>query len=468
MSTPETDQRALENSTLIVATFTSFLGPFMISAVNVGLPAIQAEFQISAVLLSWIGTAYLLATAVFLVPIGKLADIYGRKKVFTLGLVTFTISAFFSAIVGSIEIFLFLRVLQGFGAAMVVTTGMAIVTSVFPPQRRGRAIGLYVAAVYIGLSVGPTVGGALTHHMGWRSIFWTVVPLSFVSIYITVKYLKGEWKGAPDERFDWVGSVLYGTSLVALIYGATLLPHPRAVILAGAGFLGLIGFWIHQMSIPNPVFEVRLFRTHRVFTFSSIAALINYSATFALTFLMSLYLQYVKGLNPQTAGLILVAQPVMMALFSPVAGRLSDRFEPRILSSAGMSLTALGLLQLVFLNEETSIPYIVGILIMLGLGFAMFSSPNMNAIMSSVEKRYYGIASGAVATMRLLGQMLSMAIATVTFAVLLGNAQIGAENLPLFLKSVKIVFLILTVLCTVGIFFSISRGELRQGDEAAS
>jgi MFS family permease len=211
-----------------------------------------------------------------------------------------------------------------------------------------------------------------------------------------------------------------------------------------------------------------LFRTHRVFTFSSIAALINYSATFALTFLMSLYLQYVKGLNPQTAGLILVAQPVMMALFSPVAGRLSDRFEPRILSSAGMSLTALGLLQLVFLNEETSIPYIVGILIMLGLGFAMFSSPNMNAIMSSVEKRYYGIASGAVATMRLLGQMLSMAIATVTFAVLLGNAQIGAENLPLFLKSVKIVFLILTVLCTVGIFFSISRGELRQGDEAAS
>jgi EmrB/QacA subfamily drug resistance transporter len=453
--------RSLEKSTLFVATVTSFMGPFMISSVNVALPVIQAEFKISAVLLSWVATSYLLATAVFLVPIGKIADIYGRKKIFTSGLILFVATTSFLIFTDSIAMLIALRTLQGLGGAMIVTTGMAIVTSVFPPARRGRAIGIYVAAVYVGLSAGPTVGGMLTFHFGWRSIFLAVIPFGALSIFISFRHLRTEWRGNPDEKFDWFGSILYGASLVALVYGASLLPVSAAYIMVGSGAAGFVFFVFYQRSISFPVFEVRLFQQNRVFAFSSLAALINYAATYATTFMMSLYLQYVKGFNPQTAGLILVCQPVMMALFSPVAGKLSDKVEPRKIASAGMFLTAAGLLQFVFLGEGSSVFYVAGVLVLLGFGFALFSSPNMNAIMGAVDQRYFGIASGAVATMRVLGQMMSMAAATVVFAIILGSRPLTSSDLDLFMVSLKTVFTIFTILCAIGIFFSLTRGELR-------
>lgn len=459
------DHRLLENSTLTVATLTSFLAPFMISAINVALPDIQADFAASAVMLSWIATAYLLSTAVFLVPAGKLADIYGRKKFFSWGLVFLVVSSVLSALAPSVCWLIAFRVLQGLGAAMIITTGMAILTSVFPPHKRGRAIGIYVAAVYVGLSVGPTAGGVMTQYFGWRSIFWVLAPLGGFCILLTRTCLRGEWKGAPGDRFDWVGALLYGASLVALIYGASLLPRPAAFLGVGAGVAGLAAFGVYQASARYPVFDVRLFQNNRVFAFSSLAALINYAATFAITFLMSLYLQYVKGFTPQTAGFILVFQPVIMAGLSPFAGRLSDRVEPRWIASCGMGLTALGLLLLAFLGPDTPTLGIIGILCLLGVGFALFSSPNMNAIMGAVEKTYFGIASGAVATMRLMGQMLSMAVATVVFTLILGAARIEASNLPLFLKSAKIVFVVFTVLCAAGIYFSLARGRLRDAHD---
>ena len=459
------EDRKLENSTLIVATATSFMGPFMISAVNVALPVIQAEFKISAVLLSWVATSYLLATAVFLVPIGKIADIYGRKKIFTSGLILFVTSSCFLALANSITMLISLRVLQGLGGSMIVTTGMAIVTSVFPPIRRGRAIGIYVAAVYVGLSVGPTVGGMLTYHWGWRSIFLAIIPFGVMSIFITIKHLTTEWRGDPDGKFDFFGSILYGVSLVALVYGASLLPESIAYAIIGFGLTGLLFFILYEQSIPFPVFEVRLFKHNRVFAFSSLAALINYSATYATTFLMSLYLQYVKGFNPQTAGFILVFQPIMMAVFSPIAGKLSDRIEPRVIASAGMLLTAIGLLQFIFLGAASTVFYIIGVLLLLGFGFALFSSPNMNAIMGAVDKKYFGIASGAVATMRVLGQMMSMATATMVFAIIMGSEQLTASDHIKFLLSLKTVFLIFTILCVIGIFFSLTRGELRANNK---
>lgn len=187
---------ALERSALIVATLTSFIGPFMISSVNVALPSIQADLRMDAVQLSWIATAYLLAVAVGLVPAGKIADIHGRKKVFATGLAVYTIGCGVAAFVDSTALLIATRVVQGMGAAMFVTTGMAILTSIFPPHRRGRVIGIYVAAVYIGLSVGPFVGGLLTQHFGWRSIFLLMLPLGIFSIVLTLYFLRGEWLGS--------------------------------------------------------------------------------------------------------------------------------------------------------------------------------------------------------------------------------------------------------------------------------
>jgi EmrB/QacA subfamily drug resistance transporter len=451
-----------ERAALTVATLTSFMNPFMISAVNVAMPAIQESFGADAVLLSWIATAYLLATAVALVPAGKIGDIYGRKRVFLVGLLVFTLSTFFSALALSIRMLIALRVLQGLGAAMTVTTGMAILTSVFPAQRRGRAIGIYVAAVYVGLSLGPAVGGLLTQQLGWRCIFLAGAPCGLVALFLTMHNLKGEWADARGEKLDLAGSILYGAALIGLVCGATRLPAPVAVVMVVAGAAGLAAFALWELNVPQPVFEVRLFRGNRLFAYSSLAALIHYSATFAVTFLLSLYLQYIEGLTPQEAGLVLIAQPVLMALCSPLAGRLSDRIEPRIIASAGMALTAVGLGVLLLLDFDTPVPAVVGILMLLGIGFALFSSPNMNAIMGSVDRRLYGIASGAVATMRLLGQMFSMAVATVVFSLLIGHNEIVAANLPLFLSSMRVCLSISVALCTVGIGFSLSRGGLRR------
>jgi EmrB/QacA subfamily drug resistance transporter len=434
----------------------------MISSVNVALPAIQQEFDADAVVLSWVATALLLAIAVFLIPLGKIGDICGRKKIFTLGLAVYTLASLTGAFSISMSMLIAVRVFQGFGAAMFVTTGMAIVTSVFPPERRGRAIGFYVAAVYIGLSVGPFAGGLLTQHLGWRSNFGVVVPFGAASIWVTLKYLKGEWADAKGETFDIPGSLLYAASVFLLVYGASLLPRLPAVYLILAGVIALMAFVRVELRTPQPVFDVRLFSGNKLFLYSCLAALINYAATFAVTFLISLFLQYIKGLPPQAAGTILVAQPVVMAFLSPLAGRLSDRIEPRLISSAGMTLTVLGLLLFALVGTETSEYYIVATLMVLGFGFALFSSPNMNAIMGAVDKKFFGIASGTVAAMRLLGQMTSMAIAMVVFAVFIGREQITPNNYDLFLKSVKISFSIFAVLCTFGIFFSFSRGALRK------
>jgi MFS family permease len=345
---------------------------------------------------------------------------------------------------------------------MFVTTGMAIVTSVFPPQRRGRAIGLYVSAVYIGLSVGPFAGGLLTQHLGWRSTFGVVVPFGAASIWVTLKYLEGEWADAAGETFDVAGSLLYGASVFLLVYGASLLPQMTAVYMILIGAVTLLAFVHCELRTAQPVFDVRLFSGNRLFAFSCLAALINYAATFAVTFLISLFLQYIKGLSPQAAGSILVVQPVVMACFSPLAGRLSDRIEPRLIASAGMALTVLGLLLFARVGTGTSIYVIIAALVVLGFGFALFSSPNMNAIMGAVDKKFVGIASGTVAAMRLLGQMTSMAVAMVVFAVFIGREQITPANYDLFLKSVRISFGLFAVLCALGIIFSLYRGALRK------
>lgn len=452
---------ARERSALFVATLTSFMGPFMISSVNVALPAIQRELNIDAVQLSWIATAYLLAVAVGLLPAGKIADIRGRKRVFAAGLAVYTIGSGLAAFVNSIGLLIGLRAVQGLGAAMFVSTGMAILTSIFPAARRGRVIGIYVAAVYVGLSVGPFAGGYITHYLGWRAIFLLMLPFGAVSLWLTLRYLQGEWRGEAGQKLDIVGCVLYGLSIMSLVYGASLLPTRTGAVLLAGGILGFAAFLLQQQRSSFPVFEVQLFVANKGFAYSSFAALLNYSATFGVTFLLSLYLQYLKGMSPEAAGTVLMAQPVMMALLSPLAGRLSDRVEPRILATAGMTLSVFGVFLFTRLTPSTPVSLIIGNLLLLGTGFALFSSPNMSAMMGAVERRHYGLASGLVATMRLLGQMLSMAVATVVLALLVGREAIAPANYDRFLLSVRTVFMISAGLCLVGVYFSFARGAMR-------
>jgi EmrB/QacA subfamily drug resistance transporter len=454
-----------KNVALIVATLSSFLTPFMGSSVNIALPSIGGEFQLNAVILSWVATAYLLAAAMFLVPFGRIADIYGRKKIFTGGVIIYTLSSLLAAISTSAAMLISFRVLQGIGGAMIFGTGVAILTSVFPPGDRGRALGINAAAVYIGLSLGPPAGGFLTEHFGWRSVFLTNVFLGLIIIIAIIWGLKGEWRGAKGEKVDFTGAIIYSLALVAVMYGFSLLPAMIGGVLIITGVLGILGFIRWEMRVESPLLNISLFRNNSVFTFSNLAALINYSATSATGFLLSLYLQYVKGVGPEHAGLILVSQPVVMAVLSPLAGRLSDRVEPRLLASIGMALTTLGLVLLAFLNQDTGFGFILTSLIILGSGFGLFSSPNTNAVMSSVEKKFYGVASGTLSTMRLIGQMLSLGIAMLLFALYLGQVQITPEYYPLFVKSIRTAFIIFAVLCFGGIFASLARGKVRGNEK---
>ena len=455
------NDKAAKLPALIIASISSFLTPFMVSSVNIALPAVGKQFNTDAVILSWVATSYLLAASVSLVPFGKLADIYGRKKVFLSGQIIITITSLLAAISVSAPMLIVFRIFQGVGGAMVFATGIAILTSVYPPRERGKVLGIVVAAVYIGLSCGPFFGGWLTQHFSWRSIFLINVPLGLSIILLVVWKLKGEWTGAEGDKFDLTGSVIYGLAIVAVMYGITIIPSLASIGFILAGILALAVFVKWENRAKYPVFEVNLFIENKTFAFSCLAALINYSATFAVAFLLSLYLQYIKGLAPQGAGVVLIAQPIVMAVLSPLAGKLSDKIEPRVIASLGMVLTTLGLIILALVNHHTTLLFIVISLMVLGFGFALFSSPNMNAIMGSVSKKHYGIASGSVGTMRLLGQMLSMGIATLVIALYIGRVPITPDLYPLLISSVRITFIISAGLCAVGTFFSLYRGDLR-------
>jgi MFS family permease len=344
---------------------------------------------------------------------------------------------------------------------MTFSTGVAILMSVFPMEERGKVLGVNVAAVYLGLSCGPLLGGVLTHAFGWRSIFLATVPIGFLIILFTLLKIKGEWIEAKGEPFDLTGSILYSTTLAAIIYGFSLLPGASGGLLILLGAVMFLIFVKWEIRSKTPIFNIDLFRRNRVFAFSNLAALINYGATFAVNFLLSLYLQLIKGLNPQEAGMILVFQPIIQVIFSPFAGKLSDRMEPGRVASTGMAMTAVGLFLFNFLDEKTAISFIIANLGFMGIGFALFSSPNTNAVMSSVEKKFYGLASGTVGTMRTIGMMFSMGMVMLIFSLTIGRTQITPSYYPFFVKSMKAVFIISTVLCVVGIFASLSRGRVR-------
>ncbi|MDY9923580.1 MFS transporter [Methanobacterium sp.] len=443
---------------LLAATIASFFTPFMGSSVNIALPAIGLDFGADAIILNWVTNGFLLAAAIFAVPFGRVADIHGMKKIFTYGIIIFTVASLLCALSPTAYALIGSRILQGIGSAMIFVTGLAIISSVYPPQHRGKAIGINVAAVYVGLSFGPVVGGFMTQYLGWRSLFLLMIPFGLLVTAIVFWKLNDEWAASKGEKFDYVGSILYSLMLFLVMYGFSSLPQIDGWVMLILGVVGFFAFIRWELRTKSPVFNIRLFK-NTAFTFSSVAALINYSATFAVTLLLSYYLQYIKGLEPQTAGLILVAQPIVMAITAPIAGRMSDRIDARLIATTGMATVTLALFTLTFIDGNTSINDIIIGLAVLGLGFGLFSSPNTNVIMGSVERKFYGVASATVSTMRLIGQTMSIGIATLVFALFIGRVQITPSQYPALLESIQLCFVVFTALCFIGVFVSWWRGN---------
>jgi EmrB/QacA subfamily drug resistance transporter len=453
------EERTLKRSVLLVATFAAFLTPFLSSAINLALPSIGKDLHASAIGLGWIVSSFILSSAIFLLPFGRLADIIGRKKIFSTGILLFTISTFLIIFSKTLTSLIILRIFQGIAGAMIFGTSLAIISSVYPPGERGHAMGINITAVYLGLSTGPVIGGLLTQYFGWRSIFIFLVPFGLLSLFLLFTRIKGEWAESRGEKFDWRGSLIYGASIATFMYGFSKLPAITGWSLLLTGIVLGVIFLIFENRSSNPVFDVRLILRNRVFAFSGMAALIHYSATSATGFFISLYLQYLHGLDARSAGLIMISQPLAMTILSPVAGKLSDRRNPGVIASFGMGLTATGLILLCFISQNTPHFLITGLLILMGIGFGLFSSPNSNAIMSSVEKKHLGVASGVVGTMRMVGQMLSMGIAMMILSVYIGSHQITPDMYPGFLAGMRTGFIIFSVLCILGIFASLARNS---------
>ena len=444
---------------LLVSSLASFLVPYTVSSLNVALPAIAEAFKLDAVTIGWVTSAYLLTAAICIVPFAKIADMYGRKRFFLLGNLFFVAGSLLAALSWNGSAIIAARGIQGLGGAMVFGTSIAILTAVFPSGERGKAIGIVNATVYAGLSTGPFIGGILTQNTGWQSIFLVNVPIGVLVIALTLLWIPEEWADAGRRRFDFYGAILYGLMLIGCIYGLTLMPSPTGFAWMGAGFCLLCAFVWWEKRASDPLVEPSLFCDNHLFLFSNIAALINYAIVFAVGFLLSLYLQYNRGLDPQIAGLILIAQPVVQTIVSPISGHLSDSVEPRLLATIGMALTTAGLFVLALLSPETPVWMIVAGLIILGTGYGLFSSPNTNAIMSSVDIRHFGVASGMVSTMRAIGQMLSLAIAMLVFSAVIGTVQITPAVYPQLQTSVTTAFSVFVVLGIIGIWASYARGR---------
>ncbi len=459
------ESRTSKTVVLIIAVLSSFLTPFTSSSINIALPSIGSELSLDAITLNWVATAYLLAAAAFLVPFGRLADIRGRKRIFQIGIVIDAISSILCAVAPTGDWLIIFRILQGFGGSMIFGTSVAILTSVYPPQERGRVLGFSSAAVYAGLASGPLVGGLLTSWFGWPGIFYLNALIGVAISVITFSKLRGEWAGAKGEKFDYTGSVLYAVAIVILVYAFSILPALWGLGIVFLGLVGLALFARWEISQKFPVLNVEFFRKNTVFAFSNLAAFINYLATMAIGFLLSLYLQYVNGFSPEHAGLILITQPVIMVITSPIAGNLSDRVEPRILASTGMALSTAGLILMTFLGSSPNLVIIFVGLFIFGLGFGLFSSPNTNAVMSSVDRKFYGVASGTLGTMRLTGQAFGLALVLLLFSIFIGKVQITPDYYALFLKAMKIAFALFAVLCFIGVFASAARGRIHQGKE---
>ena len=428
----------LEKSVILLAAVVSFVTAFLAN-ISVALPLIARELSMSNIVQNWVATIFLLAIAALSIPLGKYTSKYGLKRSLFIGIIVTMIGVIISCFSISSEMLLFSRVVQGIGTAFINVASMALIVSAVPPETRGQALGLNIAGVYIGLSSAPVIGGIVIYWLGWQSIFYCMLPFLIFAAYLCYE-LKDEWT-MYDGTIDKFGSIVYMLGILLFVYGLV-------------GLALLICFAYIELRVDNPVFEVRLFKNAR-FSSSNLASLISYLATFVITYIVTYHFQYIMGLDSQISGLLLIVTPVMMAILAPISGRISDMIDPQKLAAIGMGFVTVAILILCFLNESTPLYLIIIAMFLQGIGYGLFSTPNTNAIMSSVPKEETGTASASLAAMRVIGQTLSIGLLTVIFAYIMGNVPIVPEYYPLLMESSRISCIISAILCVIAVCASL-------------
>jgi MFS family permease len=415
----------------------SSLAPFMVSALVVALPSIADEFSADAAALGWLTTVFFLSAAVFLVPLGRIADMHGVKKVFLTGIGVYVVSSVLCFLAPSLPFLIAARFVTGIGGGMVFGTSIALLSLAFPEAGRGRAIGLNVTGMFLGFLLGFLLGGLLTYYVGWRSIFLLTLPVGILVMGLILLRVRGECELSRVREADLPGMVLYALSVLLLMAGFSALPRISGVAAIGGGCACLGLFVLRERRAGSPLLNLALITGNRTFARANLAAFLFNTSNFAVIFLLSLYLQDIRGFDARLSGTILLTTVVFMAVLSPFTGKLSDYTSPRAVVGAGVVLSSLALLVLAFLGSETPLTVILAALAIMGAGFALFQPPLLRTLVGSVPREMYGLASGLVETMRLTGMTVSIAITTIAFSLALGTTHVTAEVSGAYLATAR-------------------------------
>ncbi len=448
----------------------TFMGPLDASVVNIALPYITSSFSTNLTTAEWVIMSYLLVVSSLLLTYGRLGDMFGHKPVYLTGLSIFTVASALCGLSVNIWMLIAARVLQAIGAGMLMAIGPAITSSNFPPHERGQALGLIGSTVAAALAFGPALGGLLVGHFGWRAIFLINLPIGVIGIIWAAKVLR--WKKEVIRQvFDYTGAASLALGLISLLLilskgQAWGWQSPAVIILGIAGLLAIVLFIRVELKASSPMLDLTLFN-NRLFSAANVTALLNFMSQYSVFFLLPFYLEKTRHLAPQRMGLLLMSAPLMILIISPLSGRISDRIGSRFLSSSGMFIITIGLFLFSRITPTTSYPLIILALALTGIGTGLFQSPNNNAIMSSVPKNRLGIASGMMATMRVMGILIGIAVSGAIFAIRHGyylstyKAAGISDNLLVgqaFTSAIKDAFLAGGILAIIGVFTSLTRG----------
>ena len=444
----------LETIVVFVSFITSFFAVFLSNGIIIGVPAIAQDFAMNNVIQNWVPTIFFLVVAVFTVPAGQISGKFGVKKSLLAGILVYLIGSIGAVLSFSTESFLIFRIMQGAGVAFLNVSAMAMVVHAVAPKNRGKALGFTVTGVYLATSLSPVICGFLVHNLGWRSMFYFVIPFLVLCIILMITKIPQEWKTYQDDKIDKVGSILYGIGILFFIYGFTSLITTPGKILTVLGIILLVIFGAYELRQKSPVFNMNLFKNKK-FTSSNIAALCSYIAVMVVTTILNYHFQYVRGWDAQMFGMILIITPIIMAIMAPNAGKLSDKIHPQKLAALGMGIATVALLILTFLTGKTPLYMVIIAMILQGIGMGLFSSPNMNAIMSSVPPKDAPTASASQATMRTIGQTMSLGLLTLVFAWIMGSLELAPQYAGMIVQASQIICGICTAACLLAIFASL-------------
>ncbi len=449
--------RADMRNLLIATCAASIITPLMSTMMNLSLMSIGAEFGVGSHDQAYVNTLFLLGSVFGMVPAAKYSSIHGMKKVFILGHIILAAGCILAMVSPDFWFLVAMRFLIGVGSSMVAVTAMSMLSFVFPIEHRGKVLGINTTFVYIGLSLGPTIGGLITDFLGWRAIFGLILVLAVIPLCVISTFRK-EVAPTPDQHMDWKGASMWGATVIVLMFGVVNITEDWAKVMAVVGLAMLAFTWHYFKHTDEPVLSVSMFR-NRVFTKACLAAFMNYGASYCITFFLALYLQSIGKLSATEAGGLMLVQPLMQVLLTMKMGDLSDRMaDKRVLPALGMAITGIGVAMYFLLDTNYSLPLVIVIMVVIGAGLGIFSAPNTALILSSVRPELKGEASGIVAVVRQTGMMVSMALAMTCIALIMGSADnLNPSTYGAFVDTMHATFAVCTVMCFVGVLCSLAK-----------